>query len=59
MHQTPVGPWLLGAILGLLAMFGLVLASRAEDAVFYGTGLALFVVCVLFIFALIGRYVGR
>jgi hypothetical protein len=51
-----VGPWVLG---GIIALLGLGLASRAEDDVLYGTGLGLFVFCVLFIFYLIHRYVGR
>ena len=54
-----LGPWVLGGVMALLALFGLGLASRAEDDVFYGTGLGLFVFCVLFIFYLIHRNVGR
>lgn len=54
-----VGPWVLGGVMALLALLGLALASRAEDNVFYGTGLGLFVFGVLFIFFLIHRNVGR
>ena len=54
-----LGPWVLGGVMALLALFGLGLAGRAEDDVFYGTGLGLFVFCVLFIFYLIHRNVGR
>jgi hypothetical protein len=54
-----VARWVLGGVLGLLAFLGLGLASRAEDDVLYGTGLGLFGVCVLFIFYLIHRNVGR
>ena len=54
-----VAPWVLGGVLVLLALLGLGLASRAEDEVLYGTGLGLFVFCVLFIFYLIHRNVGR
>ena len=54
-----VGPWILGGLMALLAMFGLGLASRAQDDVFYGTGLGLFAFGVLFIFFLIHRHVGR
>ena len=54
-----VGPWVLGGVMAFLALLGLGLASRAEDDVFYGTGLGLFVFGVLFIFVLIHRYVGR
>ena len=43
----------------LLALLGLGLASRAQDDVIYGTGLGLFVFCVLFIFFLVHRNVGR
>jgi hypothetical protein len=54
-----VGPWVLGGVLGLLALLGLGVASRAEDDILYGAGLGLFVFCVLFIFYLIHRNVGR
>jgi len=57
-NEAPLGPWILGGIMGLLGLFGLFLASGAEDRVFYGSGLALFVFCVLFIFAMIARYTG-
>lgn len=59
MQQDSIGPWILGGIMALLSLFGLAIASAAEDRVFYGTGLALFVFGVLFIFGLIRRYVGR
>lgn len=59
MQQDTIGPWVLGGVMALLSLLGLVLASAAEDTVFYGTGLALFVFGVLFIFGLIHRYVGR
>lgn len=54
-----VAPWVLGGVSALLALLGLGLASRAEDDVLYGTGLGLFGFCVLFIFYLIHRNVGR
>ena len=54
-----LGPWVLGGVMALLALFGLGLASRAEDDVFYGTGLGLFVFCLLFIFYPLHRNVGR
>ena len=59
MRDDNIGPWILGAAMALLSLFGLFLASAAEDRVFYGTGLALFVFGVLFIFGLIHRDVGR
>jgi hypothetical protein len=46
-------------VMALLALLGLGLASRAEDDVLYATGLGLFVFCILFIFYLIHRNVGR
>jgi hypothetical protein len=51
--------WILGIVMGLVSLVGLGIASRAEDATFYLTGLGLFVLGVLFIFGLIYRYVGR
>jgi hypothetical protein len=57
--DDPSGPFILGGVAGLLALLGLFLASAAQDGVFYGTGLALFVFGVLFVFVLIARHVGR
>ena len=45
--------------MALLALLGLGIASRAEDDLLYGTGPGLLVFCVLFIFYLIHRNVGR
>jgi hypothetical protein len=59
MRDDSIGPWILGGAMALLSLFGLVLASTAEDRVFYGTGLTLFGFGVLFVFGLIHRYVGR
>ena len=59
MNDDATGSWVLGAVMGLLSLVGLLMASRAVDTIFYGTGLALFVFCVLFIFVLIHRNVGR
>ena len=59
MQDQGFGPWLLGGVMALLSLFGLGMASAAEDTIFYGTGLALFIFGVLFIFGLIYRYVGR
>jgi hypothetical protein len=58
-QEDTVGPWILGTAMGLLGLLGLALASAAEDTVFYGTGLALFLFGVLFVFGLIHRRVGR
>lgn len=54
-----MGSLVLGAVMGVLALVGLFLASAATDDVFYGTGLGLFLFCVLFIFVLIHQRVGR
>jgi hypothetical protein len=58
-QEDSIGPWVLGTAMGLLGLIGLALASAAEDTVFYGTGLALFLFGVLFVFGLIHRCVGR
>jgi hypothetical protein len=58
-QEDTIGPWVLGTTMGILGFIGLVLASAAEDTVFYGTGLALFLFGVLFVFGLIQRWVGR
>ncbi len=54
-----IGPWVLGALMALLSLFGLFMASGATDPAFYGVGLLFFLFGVLFVFGLIGRYVGR
>ncbi|HSA80163.1 MAG TPA: hypothetical protein VLE23_05030 [Geminicoccaceae bacterium] len=59
MRDEDVGPWILGALLALLSLVGLFMASGAKDELFYGVGLAFFLFGVLFIFGLIKRYVGR
>ena len=59
MRDDSIGSWILGGVMALLSLCGLFLASAAQDRVFYGTGIALFVFGVLFIFGLIHRHVGR
>ena len=54
-----LGSFVLGGVMGLLALLGLFVAAGARDGVFYATGLGLFVFCVLFIFVMIHRQVGR
>ncbi len=54
-----IGAWILGIIMGLLALVGLVMASQAVDGMFYFTGLLFFLFGVLFNFFLIGKTVGR
>lgn len=58
MSNETTGAWVLGLIMGLLALLGLVMASGAVDPIFYGTGLALSVFGVVFIFILIKRNTG-
>jgi hypothetical protein len=45
--------------MGLLSLLGLVLAAAAQDSAFAAFGFALFLFGILFIFGLIGKYVGR
>ncbi len=54
MHQGD-GKWIFGAVMALIALIGLFMASRATDATLYWTGLAFFLFGVLTIFALIAR----
>ncbi len=51
-------PLAMGAAATIIGMVGLVVASRAEGAILYWTGLGLFVVCVLFVFHQIAKNVG-
>lgn len=53
------GSLLLGGVMGVLALVGLFVAAGAQQGPFYLTGLGIFVFCVLFIFAMIWRQVGR
>jgi len=54
-----MGSFVLGGIVGMIGLLGLFVAAGASDGVFYATGLGLFVFCVLFIFVMIHRQVGR
>jgi hypothetical protein len=54
-----MGSFVLGGVMGVLALMSLFVASAAKDGVFYTTGLGLFLFCVLFIFVMIHRLVGR
>ena len=42
--------WIVGGLVMVIGLFGLYLASRADEAIMYYTGLALFGGGVLFIF---------
>lgn len=59
MQSDMTGTWILGVIMGLLALLGLIMASGATDPVFYGTGLALTAFGILFVFALIKQSTGK
>jgi hypothetical protein len=50
-----VSNWVIGVVLGLLALFGLILASRAPGGASYIAGLVIFLVAIALIFALIVR----
>jgi hypothetical protein len=58
-EKDAMGSFVLGGMIGVIGLLGLFLAAGAKDAVFYATGLGLFVFCVLFIFVMIHRQVGR
>ncbi|MEO1091899.1 MAG: hypothetical protein AAFX81_14810 [Pseudomonadota bacterium] len=53
-----MGPWILGTVLAVVSLVGLLMASRATDGIFYGTGLFFAGVGVLLIFYLIHRHTG-
>ena len=53
------GKWIMGGLMALMAILGLLMASRAQDSVFYFVGLLFFIFGVVFNFSLIGRYAGR
>ena len=61
MHEKggDMGSFVLAGVMGVLGLLGLFVASAAKDGVFYATGLGLFVFCVLFVFVMIHRLVGR
>ena len=56
--MSDLGNWILGAAMGVISLFGLIMASQAQDDGFYYTGLLFFIFGVLFIFALIKRSTG-
>ncbi|MDH3660168.1 MAG: hypothetical protein OEU92_09085 [Alphaproteobacteria bacterium] len=58
MQSNAASTWLLGIIMGLLAILGLVMASGAVDTIFYATGLALTAFGILFVFFLIKKNTG-
>ena len=51
--------WIVGAVMGLIGFFGLLLASRAHGGVFYYFGLALFALGIVYIYGMIVRATGQ
>ena len=51
--------WVIGALIALVGLVALFLASRAHDDTIYLFGIVMFVFSVLYVFGLIGKYVGR
>ncbi len=51
--------WIVGAVMGAIALFGLMLASQAHEGAFYWFGLALFALGVIAIFGMILRATGQ
>jgi len=51
--------WINPILAGIMAFVGLLASSRAADEAFAAGGLIVFLGCVLFIFASIGRYFDR
>jgi hypothetical protein len=54
-----MGQWIFGAIMGVLSLLGLFLASRAHDQMLYVVGLLFFAFGLGFIFWLIARNTGH
>jgi hypothetical protein len=52
------GKWVFGAVMGVIGVLGLFMASRAADQTFYWTGLVFFLFGVIAVFILIGRAYG-
>ena len=57
--ETIMASWILGALMGLLSFFGLLVASRSVDAMFSLFGYLLFLFGVVMIFSLIAQNTGR
>lgn len=51
-----MGTWIFGAVMALLSLIGLFIASRAHDTMFYTFGMLLFLFGLAIIFAMIHRY---
>jgi uncharacterized membrane protein len=48
-----IGRWVVGAMVTVIGVFALYLASRASDPIMYYTGIAFFIAAVLFNFLLV------
>ncbi len=57
-HGGGEGKFVFGALMALLSVIGLFMASRADDQAFYWTGLAVFLFGVPIVFGLIGKSYG-
>lgn len=57
-HESPIGAWITGAVMGVLALLALLLASRAQDGTFFLFAVLLFGFCVVMIFAMITKHTG-
>lgn len=51
--------WVVGAVMGLIGLFGLLLASRGHEGVLYVIGLLLFALAVVVSYWLIIRNTGQ
>lgn len=54
-----MGQWIFGAVMALLSLLGLFIASRAHDPIFYAVGLVIFAFGLAFIFWLIAKNTGH
>ena len=54
-----IGNWIMGGLISALGLLGLVMASHAQDDMFYFAGLLIFVFSIFLIFRLIGKYTAH
>ncbi len=54
-----IAAWVTGALMGLISLVGLIMASAAHDPVFQFAGWLFFLFGVLMVFGLIASTVGR
>lgn len=53
------GYWIMGAIMVVVALIGLFMAAKAEDAVFHFGGWIFFAFGVFYVFVMINRLTGH